>query len=390
MLRIFNGRKIGAVLLPLLAAFVFNEYLIYHFVISRCDYPKIIHRTRGRLIENNYSRIMLLADTHLLGVRRGHWLDKLRREWQMRRSFQTAMSWLTPNAVFFLGDSTDEGQWANEAEFNGYADRFDELFAVPESTKRFVVVGNHDVGFHYALMPQSLERFSARFGVKKSVDYVNIGGNHFVLINSMAMEGDGCRLCHTAEMEVKQLKKRFDCSRTAECDSNFSSNYSRPIILQHFPLFRSNDLICEDSEDLAPSEIRQEAFREKWECLSKDSTNLLLNSFRPRAVFGGHSHFTCSRYWSTPFNFYEYTIASFSWRNNRWPSFLLLTVSPTELKVAKCMIPHEHTTFFIYGLAALCSLFVAIFQWWQSRKSTFESFPVEEKRTFFGRSAKHD
>lgn len=36
-------------------------------------------------------RVMFLADTHLLGSRQGHWFDKLRREWQMHRAFQTAM-----------------------------------------------------------------------------------------------------------------------------------------------------------------------------------------------------------------------------------------------------------------------------------------------------------
>ena len=30
-------------------------------------------------------KTMLLADTHMLGPIRGHWFDKLRREWQMQR-----------------------------------------------------------------------------------------------------------------------------------------------------------------------------------------------------------------------------------------------------------------------------------------------------------------
>ena len=38
-------------------------------------------------------RAMFLADTHLLGRRQGHWFDKLRREWQMHRAFQTAMTY---------------------------------------------------------------------------------------------------------------------------------------------------------------------------------------------------------------------------------------------------------------------------------------------------------
>jgi metallophosphoesterase superfamily enzyme len=68
----------------------------------------------------------------------------------MFMSFQTAMFLLKPDAVFFLGDLFDEGQWGSEEQFKKYVNRFEELFYVPKTIKRFTVVGNHDVGFHYA------------------------------------------------------------------------------------------------------------------------------------------------------------------------------------------------------------------------------------------------
>lgn len=94
-------------------------------------------------------KVMVLADTHLLGSRRGHWFDKLRREWQMHRVFQTAMKLHKPDLVFVLGDLTDEGLYCSKAEFEYYVKRFYNLFAVPEGTDMYVVVGNHDIGFHY-------------------------------------------------------------------------------------------------------------------------------------------------------------------------------------------------------------------------------------------------
>lgn len=45
-----------------------------------------------------------MADTHLLGPRRGHWFDKIRRESQMHRAFQAIMTLHKPEAVFFLGN----------------------------------------------------------------------------------------------------------------------------------------------------------------------------------------------------------------------------------------------------------------------------------------------
>ena len=45
----------------------------------------------------------MIADTHLLGPFKGHWFDKLRREWQMKTAFMAANTLHSPDAVFFLG-----------------------------------------------------------------------------------------------------------------------------------------------------------------------------------------------------------------------------------------------------------------------------------------------
>ena len=84
-----------------------------------------------------------------LGPFRGHWFDKLRREWQMHRSFQTALSIFQPEAIFILGDLFDEGQWVNDIKFKNYVTRFRQLFHTNNETVIYGAVGNHDVGFHY-------------------------------------------------------------------------------------------------------------------------------------------------------------------------------------------------------------------------------------------------
>ena len=87
--------------------FVFCEYLIYYVVILQCSWPEInIEETRRR---SEPLKAMFLTDTHLLGSKDGHWFDKLRREWQMERAFQTAVAHFNPDVVFLLGDLFDEG-----------------------------------------------------------------------------------------------------------------------------------------------------------------------------------------------------------------------------------------------------------------------------------------
>lgn len=92
---------------------------------------------------------MLLADTHLLGPYHGHWFDKLRREWQMHRAFETTISLHKPDVVFILGDVFDEGQMVNDQHFETYLLRFHQIFHTPSHIKVYSAVGNHDVGFHY-------------------------------------------------------------------------------------------------------------------------------------------------------------------------------------------------------------------------------------------------
>ena len=63
----------------LLCTLFYCEFLVYYLVLSQCSYPTSTSSS------SESTRAMVLADTHLLGSRKGHWFDKLRREWQMHR-----------------------------------------------------------------------------------------------------------------------------------------------------------------------------------------------------------------------------------------------------------------------------------------------------------------
>lgn len=81
-------------------------------------------------------------------------------------------------------------------------------------------------------------------------------------------------------------------------------------------LLRESDEVCKEHDS---PEI--ELYRENWEVLSKDATKFL-EILDPAVAFGGHSHHYCRSFnmWGVE----EFTIASFSWRNKRSPSFLLV------------------------------------------------------------------
>ncbi|XP_011054442.1 PREDICTED: metallophosphoesterase 1 isoform X4 [Acromyrmex echinatior] len=291
--------------LALVFVLFFCEYLIYYVVLIQCEWPTLDPRKEDSSLHGDTAdkpvKAMFIADTHLLGSKQGHWFDKLRREWQMYRAFQTIMTLHQMDVVFVLGDVFDEGKWCGSAEFEYYIKRFHSLFYVPKDTRIYVVAGNHDMGFHYAITPYRNQRFIN--GMKSpNVRRLSLRDNHFVLINSMALEGDGCFLCRPTEIAVNKIaselspvrfyialgekhndsnKEDLKCARRIGNDcynASAISRYSRPILLQHYPMYRESDEICNEL-DQAPDELKAIKFRERWECLSKEASEQMKFDF---------------------------------------------------------------------------------------------------------------
>lgn len=295
---------------------------------------------------------MIISDPHLLGPFRGHWYDKLRREWQMKQTFHAANTLFAPDLVFILGDLFGEGDLVEDPEFYEYVTRFHEIFSVPKTTRIINIAGNHDVGFHYRMHSYFLNRFADNFN-HTGVELVSIKDIHFIIINSMALENDGCEFCSKAMKELDIVSRKLKCFQIPEkCGLNplKTPKYSLPIVMQHFPTFRESDKNCFEGDS---PEI--EVYRENWEVLSNKSTAILGMKLKPRVIFGGHSHHYC--YLKNVLNVEEYTVASFSWRNKNSPSFLLAKFNADKHSISLCNMPKESTQFFIYTFVTI-SLFI--------------------------------
>uniref|UniRef100_A0A8B9FV75 Metallophosphoesterase 1 n=1 Tax=Amazona collaria TaxID=241587 RepID=A0A8B9FV75_9PSIT len=326
------------------SVFIFCEFLIYYVVIFQCRWPEVKGGAHMSEKETSASvlRAIILADTHLLGEIKGHWLDKLRREWQMERSFQTALWLLEPDIVFILGDVFDEGKWSLPQAWADDVRRFRKMFKFPASTELVVVVGNHDIGFHYEMTTYKVNRFGKVFNFT-SGKLITRKGINFVLVNSVAMEGDGCTLCRTTEAKLVALSHKLNCSQ------------------QHYPLYRKSDAEC-TGEDSASPEEKNIPFKEKYDVLSQEASQKLIWWFHPRLILSGHTHSACEVLHAGKIP--EVSVPSFSWRNRNNPSFIMGSITPTDFSLQKCFLPYESRVFTIYCAAGalLVILILAHFQ----------------------------
>lgn len=382
-------KRIGKDLLVILfgglaSLWIFCEFLIYYLVIyAQCTYPDL-KPGQGEALT-----AMFLADTHLLGSRNGHWFDKLRREWQMHRAFVSANAIFAPELIVFLGDVFDEGKWCGPEEFEYYVSRFKDLFPVDDAEggdeaeesgqKVKVVAGNHDMGFHYQVTPYLNSRFEESMGTGGAISRFALKGVQFVTANSMALEGDECFLCEEARNDLEKVKRQLECLETTEeggkeceldydfegLDNDRGNTYSPPILLQHFPLFRYSDALCQEFDE-APKDEKVKPFREEWDCLSENSSDHLVRTIKPRLVLSGHTHHGCVTNHRVKLEskkkltFDEWSVSSFSWRNRNNPTFLLAKFTNDDFAISKCFLPREDMVINLYICGAILILLALI------------------------------
>lgn len=61
--------------------------------------------------------------------------------------------------------------------------------------------------FFNRMHPYLVRRFSETFNTS-SIRMITRKNNHFVLVNSMALEKDGCDLCRHAEEQIRQITSK--------------------------------------------------------------------------------------------------------------------------------------------------------------------------------------
>lgn len=302
--------------------------------------------------DNNLTKILVLADTHIMGSIKSVKIDKIRREWQMKQAFSISNSIYKPDVLVFLGDLFDEGSFSPDESFDRACSDFDRIFAYDKvNQERIIVPGNHDVGFHDQMVyyPYLLQRFINRYkttpniGLVKSPKFNNL---NIIVINSMSFYNDTCSICSHSIAATEQLANYLDGIRNKN-----SSQFSAPIILKHIPLYRVDDLNC-----IYPSYLHDKVKKINFEgndVFHIAASRFILRKLRPRLILSGHSHMECQTTHNNPDipeeTVNELTLSSF---NHKYaevkPNFLLLSANSTHVFTKYCNLVDEWVIVAVY------------------------------------------
>lgn len=93
--------------------------------------------------------------------------------------------------------------WAEDVE------RFQKMSRHPRHVQLKAVAGDHDVGCHAQMSTYRIKRFEDVFNPARLFSWKGINS---VMVDSVALEGDGCSICSEAEAEVVVMSQRLNCS----------------------------------------------------------------------------------------------------------------------------------------------------------------------------------
>ncbi|KAF8840517.1 Metallo-dependent phosphatase [Paxillus ammoniavirescens] len=362
-------------------AVIWLELGTFHFALQDCHWPD----TRQAQVPNSrIARILVIADPQIIDrhsyPERGPLLSVLSQimvDLNLRKSWNSALRRLRPNAVVVLGDMMDNGRLSMaNSEYEAYYARYQSIFSMGDApVPTFYLPGNHDVGLGHATS-FSLEadtRYAAHFGPR---NYRRTVGNHtLVFIDAPALvEEDFLRaerghdydswppIAHGPVEFVKQ--------------STSIGNQGPAVLFTHIPLARPSDAFCGPLRE--KGSIRQGHGFGYQNTLSVGATKFLLESVKPSLIMSGDDHDYCEYEHTIPSSgqkVREVTVKSISMAMGiRRPGFQLLSLtsivpSPDHLtqipvpppRDAPCLLPDQLGIYlYVYIPLVVLSLFLVL------------------------------
>ncbi|KAH7920783.1 Metallo-dependent phosphatase [Leucogyrophana mollusca] len=357
---------------------IWCEFGVFFYSLSDCRWPDKALKLPGS--KDKPMRVLLISDPQVrnpFSSSMNSWFGYSSTGTYLRKSW-SVVTRLHPQAVIFLGDMLASGRYVtNKEEYDLYYDEFKATFPLDASVPTYFIPGNNDVGLGESpsFSKNARQFYSDHFGPLNQA--VSLAGHRLVLLDAPKLvEEDyrrhGLGMPYDLWTPITGGPIEFLNSIHAAEDRKHE-----PVILfSHIPLSRPSSRSCGPLRE--KGSIRAGAGSGYQNMLGKETTEFLLNSVRPAAVFSGDNRDYCDcvhpvRYTehdaTTENTIREVTVKSFSpARHIRRPGFQLLSLIPPQSASASsptfadahCLLPDNFRIFSSIYLPCITLTFIIL------------------------------
>lgn len=315
---------------------IWCEFGVFFYSLVHCRWPDKVLQLQ-LTSATKPTRVLLIADAQVPNpaVAGSSWLGEDTVTSYLRKSWSVAYR-LHPDIVIFLGDTLSAGRYVrSKEEYDSYYRRFESIFRHGSETTFYFIPGNTDIGLGQSpsFSKDASQFFAEYFGPLNQA--ITIAGHKFVLIDAPKLvEEDYQRHAHGQTFEEWTPLSGGPIAflrSTAKTLANVES----VILLSHIPLSRPASKSCGPFRE--KGSISAGAGHGYQNMLGKQTTEFMLKTLQPSAIFSGDNRDYCEVLHTIPgldgpdvkAEVREVTVKSFSpSRHIRWPGFQLISLIP--------------------------------------------------------------
>ncbi|GMI64867.1 hypothetical protein HRI_000156000 [Hibiscus trionum] len=335
-------------------------------------------------------KVMMVANLHLLGSQAG-FVNLYFRDYYMSKFFKKSFQSLNPDMLLVLGDVSAKGLELSRTKWLSVLHQFDSLLGPFLDIPLHVILGDKDVGECNGLRASSVNWIARNFpGLDSSgCGAFEISNVSFVSLNAVALLCGDNKLRFDVEkvieresvdlqMEIEGIdeeKDDFGMLRELSNDYRWRVNAmksgSGPVLLLHFPLYRSGkthlregstfkSIIDTSGNVRASAESKGFSKTDPYDLsqtVPANATEYIFHALKPRIIFSAHTH-EFSVY-THPDGTREVTIPAMAWEVRDDPGFIVATFqrNKSTVSVTYCAVARESHILIAYTSALVLFAF---------------------------------
>ncbi|OMO94254.1 hypothetical protein COLO4_16444 [Corchorus olitorius] len=340
-------------------------------------------------------KVMIAANLLLLGSEAG-FVNLHFRYYHMAKIFKRSFQSLKPDMLLVLGDVSAKGSELSRTEWFSVLQQLNDMLGPFLELPLHIILGDRDVGECSGLDGKFVNWLAKRFpGLDSSgCGAFEISNISFVSLNDVALLCGNNKLRFGVEKVIEresmdlqvetkdtsEAKDKSDMFRELSYDFEWRENAvtsgSGPVLLLHFPLYRSRNTYLKEGSTLkstfdlsehGSTSVESRGFSETGpydlsQTIPPNATEYIFHALKPRIIFSAHRHEFSDH--THPDGTREVMVPAMTWTVRDDPGFIVATFreNRSAVSVTYCAVARESHILIAYTSALILFLFSLLCQ----------------------------